>query len=365
MKRRLKDLLILLFVVGIGAASVIVSGVIPIRASDGHLQLTKWLLDFSSDRSIAFHSAGIEVPPLDEPGFVTLGAGTFEANCAWCHGRPGWRRPRVASQMTPPPPDLADVVQRFESNELFYVLRHGIKFAGMPAWPADHRDAEVWPVVAFLHELPVLSPDDYLKLIEVAAPTDRNVPDVVASNCAHCHGIDGTSRAGDRVPLLAGQQNAYLQNSLNAFAEGSRHSGVMEPIAARLEDKQIAVAVDWYSSQSSLAVGETPRIEDSDGESLAAGRRIAHEGVPDRKVPSCIHCHGPGTTTVGVYPKLAGMPQEYLIEQLELFRNRDRGGTGNASVMHPAADALTEQLRRDVTAYYASLPPTGKTAVED
>ena len=58
--------------------------------------------------------------------------------------------------MLPQPPYLGTVVEKRSPQQLFYVIKHGIKFTGMPAWPAQSRDDEVWSVVAFLLELPKL-----------------------------------------------------------------------------------------------------------------------------------------------------------------------------------------------------------------
>jgi mono/diheme cytochrome c family protein len=149
MKRRLKELAILaVSLVAIGAI-VVVSGVVPVKASSGHWAVTAWLLNFASDRSIAFHSQHIGVPPLDEAGMVMLGAASYRANCVFCHGHPGEAPPPVAQGMTPKPPNLKSSVADKEAQELFYIVKHGIKFAGMPAWPAQQRDDEVWPIVAF------------------------------------------------------------------------------------------------------------------------------------------------------------------------------------------------------------------------
>ncbi|MFN2428348.1 MAG: cytochrome c, partial [Candidatus Binatia bacterium] len=83
------------------------------------------------------------------------------------------QQPRIAAAMTPKPPDLRTVALTFDPEELFYIVKHGIKFTGMPAWPALERDDEVWAVVAFLRMLPTLDPGEYLELTGMA----RAAPD--------------------------------------------------------------------------------------------------------------------------------------------------------------------------------------------
>jgi mono/diheme cytochrome c family protein len=55
--------------------------------------------------------------------------------------------------MLPQPPDLADVVGEWNNAQLFRIVKHGVRFTGMPAWPMQDRDDEVWAMVAFLREL--------------------------------------------------------------------------------------------------------------------------------------------------------------------------------------------------------------------
>ena len=58
--------------------------------------------------------------------------------------------------MLPPPPDLKDKVGLWRDGELFWIVKHGLKYAGMPGFPSLHRDDEIWAVVAFLRRLPSL-----------------------------------------------------------------------------------------------------------------------------------------------------------------------------------------------------------------
>ncbi len=331
---------------GIIGVIVLVSGIVPIKASSGHWPITAWLLDFASDRSVATHSIGIEAPELNDADAIILGAATYESNCRFCHGQPGEGQPPVAQAMTPTPPLLSDSVPQMDAAELFYILKHGIKFAGMPAWPTQKRDDEIWPLVAFLKELPRMDNTAYRDLIKVESV------EYLVESCAACHGEDGNGRAGERVPVLAGQYVAYLRDSLNAYRAGKRNSGIMMPIAHRLTDDEIGEISKYYASQNRLRTN----LQALDGASIEHGRRLAYEGDQKAKIPSCVDCHGPGDILRSDdYPVLAGQPAWYLKQQLELFSKRDRGGSENASLMHPIADKLDDKSRRDLAFYYASL----------
>ena len=147
------------------AATVVWSGVISVKASSGHLAPTYWMLDLVKRRSVVMRARGLETPPLDEAALVGLGAAHFERGCRSCHGAPGVALPLVPTRMTPAPPDLARQVGRWQARELFYLVAHGVKFTGMPAWPAPARTDEVWAVVAFLQRLPTLDHSAYQRVL--------------------------------------------------------------------------------------------------------------------------------------------------------------------------------------------------------
>src|SRR5687768_7705365 len=136
MKRRLFRLAGLFAVIAVAGFLVAASGIIPIKASSGHWPITEWFLRFAMRRSIATHSLGTDVPELDDPGLVLKGAGHYETGCRSCHGAPGERQPRIAQSMLPRAPDLMPRIRASNSRKLFHVVKHGLKFTGMPAWPA-------------------------------------------------------------------------------------------------------------------------------------------------------------------------------------------------------------------------------------
>ena len=55
--------------------------------------------------------------------------------------------------------------------EQFWVVKHGVKMTGMPAWGVTHSDELLWDVVAFLRKLPELTADQYQTLVKSAPKT--------------------------------------------------------------------------------------------------------------------------------------------------------------------------------------------------
>ena len=171
------------------------SGVYNIAASRGHWAIVEWFLTFGMHNSVAVRAHSIEPPPLDDSNLFTLGAAHFHSGCAYCHGAPGMPISPVAQRMLPPPPDLSGVTRQWKDGELFWIVKHGIKYTGMPAWVSQQRDDEVWAVVAFLKRLPDMDAQAYRALamggLTIAPQSGREIATAEATSeavsaCARC-----------------------------------------------------------------------------------------------------------------------------------------------------------------------------------
>jgi cytochrome c553 len=346
------------------AAVVVISGVAPIKASSGHWAVTAAFLDFAKIRSVSMHSWGISAPPLDDEALVLRGAGHYETACLPCHGGPGRSIPPVMAAMTPTPPELTERIERWAPEELFSIVKHGIKFTGMPAWPAQQRDDEVWTMVAFLRRMPALDASAYRRLVYgepkaavVSSDPPRvgdgpTPPQAVSDLCSRCHGESGTGRAPGAFPSLAGQRASYVYGSLRAFRDRQRISGIMGEIATRLGDQDMRDISTYFEGLPSRVDPEPS----GDGASIGRGRTIATQGIPERDIPACAECHGPTALPKNpAYPKLAGQHMRYLTSQLVLLQERRRGGTPHVNLMHTFVNRLRQNDVQDVARYYATL----------
>ena len=360
----------ILVLAAFGGFLFVAAGIMPITASSGHWPITAWFLNFAMRRSVITHSVGLDVPRLDDHGLVVKGATHYEFGCRPCHGGPHLPQPVIAGHMTPHPPHLPPEIPKWKARELFYIVKHGVKFTGMPAWPAQQRDDEVWAVVAFLLTLPNLTAEEYQKLarsLQATAATiedlseAKNAPRVISENCARCHAVSG-GRDLRVFPIIAGQRPTYLLGSLLAFARGERHSGIMEPLAASLSATDMREIALYYSSLPKPSPSPAPA---EIAPAIDRGREIAMRGIPGQRVPACSACHGPNSIRRNpIYPELAGQHSEYLALQLDLFKKESRGGTPYAHIMRRVAGRLTAEQIREVTLYYASLNSALEPAVK-
>ena len=109
----------------------------------------------------------------------------------------------------------------------------------------------------------------------------------------------------------------------------------------------LLLLISWFLASLPSAIGGEP----------AAPRDLALKGRPG--VAPCAQCHGAngeGQVAAG-FPRLAGLPREYLAKQLHDFR----AGRRKNPVMAPIAMALDAPAIDTLSAYYADLkaaPPT-------
>ncbi|MCA1490328.1 c-type cytochrome [Ensifer sp. NBAIM29] len=347
-------------VVALAGAGVIVvgavfvwSGVYNVAASRDHLRFTTRLFEMIRERSIAVRSYPVKAPALDDEGMVRLGAGHFEGGCAPCHSRPGEEINAIVSGMLPAPPNLRTIGERRPAEEIFWIVKHGMKYTGMPAWPSLRRDDEIWAVTAFLVRLPD-AVDDYAELSGLTRGALGDTPGELASGrtltqCGRCHenGHNGTN--GDRVPRLAGQNEAYLLRSLREFAGQIRPSGAMEPVAGLLDDGERRKLASYYSALRPTAKDKTTA---PDAEQIRRGQTIALRGIPQQQVPACMSCHAGRQSPQ--FPLITGQHADYIKTQLHLWRQGGRRGSAYGRIMAVVAEALEPAQIEDVAAYLAA-----------
>ncbi|MGA8009872.1 MAG: c-type cytochrome [Thiomonas sp.] len=175
----------------------------------------------------------------------------------------------------------------------------------------------------------------------------------VAQTCAACHGTGGNATSSD-FPKLAGQHADYIVKQLHDYriAKGAEHPARVNPImngmAATLTDAQIRDVALYYSRQTF-----NPGVAYGDQKDLKLGKAIWMAGIPDRAVPACVSCHGPGGAGMpSRYPRIGGQWQGYLQTELQLFRNDRRT---NSPEMHDLASRMTDKQINAVAEYAAGL----------
>jgi mono/diheme cytochrome c family protein len=159
--------LVVVFSAMIGLGLFVWLGLYNMGADDPHLKPTYNLLQTLRERSIAVRASKLEVPAdLNTPKRIQQGAGNYNAMCMGCHLAPGMGETELSKGLYPKPPNLTK--EEVGTAEAFWVIKHGIKASGMPAWGKSMDEAYIWNMVAFLQELPKLNAQQYQVLVEAS-----------------------------------------------------------------------------------------------------------------------------------------------------------------------------------------------------
>jgi predicted CXXCH cytochrome family protein len=80
----------------------------------------------------------------------------FVDRCATCHGNDGSGQTTVGRNLYPKPPDLRlPQTQDLSDGQIHYIIQHGVRLTGMPAWGNPHEEQEdaSWKLVLFIRDL--------------------------------------------------------------------------------------------------------------------------------------------------------------------------------------------------------------------
>jgi mono/diheme cytochrome c family protein len=157
--------------VAIVAAGLVYMGSFDVAADKPHSQPVFWLMNTVRERSVDVRAAGVAVPSdLADAKRIASGAAQYDEMCSLCHLAPGMKRTEISRGLYPRAPELRRKSE-LTAAEQFWVVKHGLKMTGMPAWGVTHNDELLWDVVAFLQRLPELSAEQYRALVKSAPRT--------------------------------------------------------------------------------------------------------------------------------------------------------------------------------------------------
>jgi len=159
-------LAVLLVVAMLAGVATVYGGFYDFSADAPHWEPVGRVIAVARTRAVAVRSQGVAVPAF-RPDMLADGASDYDAMCTSCHLAPGMEENEMRPGLYPAPPRF----ERFaalSAAEQFWVIKHGVKMSGMPAWGRTHSDAEIWNMVAFLQKLPGMTPAAYKGMTKLA-----------------------------------------------------------------------------------------------------------------------------------------------------------------------------------------------------
>jgi thiosulfate dehydrogenase len=150
------------FLLGFAVAVVVV-------LAAGYCYVRFGFVDPRADMPVDWLESKIAMPALDaavdrrapeahnplQPTEETLLAGMkiYQSDCASCHGDIQHAHTAFGESFYPRAPQFAEDAPDMAENQNFYIIQHGIRLSGMPAWKGALSEQETWQVTTFLSQM--------------------------------------------------------------------------------------------------------------------------------------------------------------------------------------------------------------------
>jgi len=161
--------LLVLILVGLGIAML---GFFPTAANVEPPHLERHLAMGAVDASMERHAPRIANPLMPTDQNLEDGMKLYTMNCALCHGGLDRKPSTLATSFYPPPPNLISDPPDDPEWHIFYTIRTGVRYTGMPSWDKTLSEQDMWKVTTFLSHMDKLPPavQEYWKSNFNAAP---------------------------------------------------------------------------------------------------------------------------------------------------------------------------------------------------
>jgi mono/diheme cytochrome c family protein len=163
--------LLVLILGGLGLATL---GFIPTNANVAPPHLERRIAMGAVDASMERHAPHVTNPISPTDQSFEDGMKLYTMNCAVCHGGLDRKPVSLGNSFYPPAPNLVSNPPDDPEWHVFYTIRTGVRYTGMPAWEKTLGEQDIWKVTSFLSHMEKLPPavQDYWKTnFGVATPS--------------------------------------------------------------------------------------------------------------------------------------------------------------------------------------------------
>ena len=203
--------------------SFVYFGLYNIGADAPHIRPVYALIDSLRERSISVRASGISAPAdLASPQRIATGAGLYGEMCSGCHLGPGVERSELSHGLYPQAPELAKA-HPMSPAEQFWIIKHGIKATGMPAWGKSMQDKYIWEMVAFIQQLPSLDANQYQTLVASSGGHQHGGGETSQRGDHHDDVAAETDHAGDHHGAAEANQSSPVKSTQHIHADGKEH----------------------------------------------------------------------------------------------------------------------------------------------
>ena len=169
--------LFVLILCGLGFATL---GLVPTAANVGPPNWERHLAMGAVDASMDRHAPRVTNPLTPIDSNLEDGMKLYTMNCALCHGGLDRKPSALANSFYPPPPNLVSDPPDDPEWHIFFTIRTGIRYTGMPAWDKTLSEQDMWKITMFLSHMDKLPPavQQYWKSnFNSAPPEEKKEPE--------------------------------------------------------------------------------------------------------------------------------------------------------------------------------------------
>jgi mono/diheme cytochrome c family protein len=142
----------------LGGFAFAMMGFFPTNANTAPPRLEELVAHAALDASMKRHAPRVTnpLPPMDQN--LIDGMKIYYVNCSLCHGGLDQKPAALAKNFYPPVPNLISDPPDDPEWHVFFTIRTGIRYTGMPAWEGVISESDMWKVTSFLSHMHSLPP---------------------------------------------------------------------------------------------------------------------------------------------------------------------------------------------------------------
>ena len=169
-------ILLTLLVIGIVGFLVVKKGYVDFNADQEPAFLERKFAMEAVDASTDRHAPDVKNPIAANDDNLAAGAKLYIAHCAGCHGVPSNPDSQFGRSFYPTVPAFFKDAPDMADNQNFYIIQHGIRWTGMPAWNKTLNDTQMWQLVTFLSNIEKLPPGAKKEFDQLGLSAPAGVP---------------------------------------------------------------------------------------------------------------------------------------------------------------------------------------------
>ena len=142
----------------LGGLAAVWLGLIDTTTSGRPGRIETYVASRALDAAVGRRAANLKNPLAENDGELIGGMQVYAMNCSSCHGALDKAPSALGRSFYPPAPQLVIRPLDDRDSHIYFIVKHGIRWTGMPSWDDILSDPDIWRVSMFLGRVANLPP---------------------------------------------------------------------------------------------------------------------------------------------------------------------------------------------------------------